>query len=319
MTVALGVDVGGTSARLVVVVREPGGSVRALGPAQKVAWYDAANAPTPERLAAVIADLAARAGVTIVPDLPVGLGFAAQLSPDGRRVLNAPNLGWRDVALADRLADALAVRRSGVRVLNDLKAILAGELAFGAARGGQNVLAVYAGTGVGGAFAIDGAIVAGDGGTAGEIGHVKLLGRSEPCGCGEVGCLEAVAGGAAILRRLVAEVEAGRLVGRPDGSPLTIADVDARAAAGDPTASALLDELADVLGHAIGGAMTLLNPEMLILGGGVLDHAPQLRARVERRALALTLTVARDRVRIAVGSLGDDAGALGAGSAALRG
>lgn len=309
---AIGVDVGGTRARLLVVDAD-GSPVS--GEAHEVAWCAGGATPTPELLATVIAQLAAEAGCRIAPGMLVGVGFAGQLSRDGRIVRNAPNLGWRDVALADELADALQLPREAVTVVNDLKAILRGELAVGAARGVDNVLAVYAGTGVGGAIAVEGRVVYGAGGNAGEIGHVKLPGSSAICGCGEVGCIEATAGGAALLRRFAAASASGELSHL--GVSPTIVDVDRAAALGDSAALAHLDEVAEVLSFAIANACTLLNPELLLLGGGVVDHAPLLRAKIVSRTTILTLAVARTTLRVAGGQLGAKAGAIGAASAAI--
>jgi glucokinase len=308
---AIGVDVGGTRVRLLAV---DASGAEVAGTLREQVWCGGEEEPTPERLGRVIASLAADAGLRLAAGMPLGVGFAGQLSRDGRVVRNAPNLGWRDVALADRLAAALGLDAADVVVVNDLKAILRGEMAAGAARGVSEVLAVYVGTGVGGAFATGGRLVLGAGGNAGEVGHVKVPGNPAVCGCGEVGCVESIAGGAALLRHFAAESAAGRLAHL--GASPTIADIDAAALRGDAAATREVERIELALAPAVANACTLLNPELLLLGGGVLDHAPGLVARLHRRIGDLTLAVSRANLRFAGGQLGTSAGSIGAAAAA---
>ena len=153
--------------------------------------------------------------------------------------------------------------------MNDVNAILVGEASFGSARGARDALAVYFGTGIGGALMVGGSLVVGAGGNAGEIGHVKVPGFEGTCGCGEVGCVEALAGGAALDRRIART---------PGWEGLGVGDVDGLATAGDPAAVALWEEVASAAGDIVSGACTLLNPSTLILGGGVLDRTPACEA-----------------------------------------
>jgi len=311
-TEAVGVDVGATHVR-VCRVRVHGRELSQEGPLVRRSWNPSGRA-TVDDLSVVLSDLVATLGAG--PRAPIGVGFAGQLTDDGRVVINAPNLGWRDVALARALENALG--RPRITVVNDMKAILAGEVSMGVARGADPVLACYVGTGVGGALAVGGAVVRGAGGNAGELGHVKLYGYDGACGCGERGCVEALCGGAAIVRRLDAERARGAWgsVFR-DGEPSDVARVDEAALAGDPTALALWDELALGLGTALAGACTLLNPELVVLGGGVFLRAPGLSERVTQATLGLTASVARARLRFEYGDLGESAGALGAACVAV--
>lgn len=311
---AIGVDTGGTNVRVCAV----DSAMRPVGEVVKAAW----RAPRPEgdvaSLAATLDRLirdvtgtsAAEAG------LPVGMGLAAMLSSDGRIVRNAPNIGWRDVALAAALESELGLPLGGVSITNDVNAILQGEIAAGAARGSRVTLAVYWGTGIGGAMALEGRVIAGAGGNCGEIGHVKVGGDAR-CGCGEVGCFEATCGGAALLRRAdaaVARGEASDLGGPGDVHP---GRIDEAARAGHPWADALWREVSERAGRVIGNVVTVWNPDVLVLGGGVLDGCPALRERVGREILARSLAVARDDLKIVSGTLGEEAGVLGGAALAL--
>jgi len=324
----LGVDVGGTHLRVCVAWLNTDGQM-AHGPIERIRWTRDAEAPSVAHLIASIETLAWRLfapGAEVLAGLPtgltrVGVGFAAQLSADGRTVLNAPNLGWRQVALAGLMEQAWNLPAGAVLVLNDLKAILAGELAIGAARGADSAIAFYVGTGVGGALAVRGRLWTGAGGNAGEIGHVKVRGYHGLCGCGERGCVEALAGGGALQRQLREWSAEGGVAAHlvPDApGTLDVAGWDQAVCDGDAWAIAFSDEVSDALAHVLAGAITFCNPELVLLGGGVFDHAPQLAKSTQHRANDLTLAACRANVRFAVGSLGDSAGVLGAAGVALQ-
>lgn len=324
----LGVDVGGTHLRVCVAWLNADGQM-AHGPIERIRWTRDDEAPSTGHLVASIERLAWRLyapEADVVAGLPMGLtrvgvGFAAQLSADGRTVLNAPNLGWRQIALAELMERAWDLPCGAVLVLNDLKAILAGELAMGSARGVDSAIAFYVGTGVGGALAVRGQLWTGAGGNAGEIGHVKVRGYDGLCGCGERGCVEALAGGGALQRQLREwSAEGGLAAHLVPGAPGTLDVVgwDAAANIGDAWAVAFSNEVADALGHVLSGAITFCNPELVLLGGGVFDHAPHLAKSTQNRANDLTLAVCRANVHFTVGVLGDAAGVLGAAGVALQ-
>lgn len=312
MALVLGADVGGTHLRL-GLFEASDWTLRWQG---KRSWRGSED--TPESLAAALRlameEAAAATGV-VVDGLPLGMGLAAQLSPDGRTVVNGPNLGWRDVAVAERMEQALGRPSGSIAVCNDLAAIVMGELGAGAAKGVQNLVALYAGTGVGGAAVVEGRLVRGTGGTAGELGHMKLPGAAGQCGCGEVGCVESVAGGAALARRLGGFSFATDLAGEWAGDP---ARLERAALAGDTVAATIATEVVEALAFAASGLCTFLNPELLLVGGGLFERAPALAKRFEARTVELTLAVARRRLEVRHGSLGDEAGLLGAAHLGLQ-
>lgn len=306
MGLLLGADVGGTHLRLGLFEAEAW-RLRWQG---KRRWRSGEDSP--ESLAAALRaamDEASAATGVHTANLPLGMGLAAQLSPDGRQVVNGPNLGWRDVAVAERVERALGRDEGSLVVCNDLAAIVMGELAAGAAVGVRHLVALYAGTGVGGAAVVDGRLVRGAGGTAGEVGHMKLPGASGLCGCGELGCVESVAGGASLGRRLAGLRFATDVEGELPSDP---ARLERAAEAGDAAAVAMAAEVVEALAYAASGLCTFLNPEVLLVGGGLFERAPSLAARFEARTLAQTLAVARGRLVVRHGALGDEAGLLGA-------
>lgn len=311
---ALGVDLGGTNARAAVVDTATG----AIVAARKELLIERGAEPVVRILAALTKGAAADAGVEPASLGTVGVGVAGQCLGATGIVLNAPNLGWRNVALGGMLAGALG---QAVRVTNDLSAAAVGEHAFGAARGISDALVVFVGSGVGAGLILGGRLFEGTYGVAGELGHVKVkpprAGMKERlCGCGEWGCLEAYAGGTNVGARVREDVNAGladrvKALAGSDAAVST-ATVEAAYEEGDLYARELWGELGELLGRAIAAATTLLNPARVVLGGGVLGGCPNLARIVRAQVMDKTARAARAGVEVVSAELGDDAGLIGA-------
>ena len=243
--------------------------------------------------------------------IPIGIGLCAQLTVGGEHVVNSPNLYWRDVAFGTMIRGAIA--HAEIRITNDLNAILIGEHAFGAAKGLNNVVAIYPGTGIGGALLVDGALVEGAFGFAGEIGHVKV-GGGISCGCGGVGCLETIAGGYYIEQRVAADRKKG-LLSREYyelDAPVRVDAIDRAFADGDPYAQELWTEVTAALAYAAAILAGFLNPELVLLGGGVLDRCPNLLENLKTAIPARCPRVCGDGLAVRLGDLGWLGGVLGA-------
>lgn len=302
MTAVIGVDLGGTNLRVaafdglaagpIAAVRHPVGDDRAVG-------------AVIEALGAAVDAVAAEAGFDRA--VPVGVGIAAMLSDRRGTVANAPNLGWRDVDFGARLAARLG-RPLGV--YNDVNAIAYGEYGLGAGHGARDLLAVFVGTGIGAGVIADGRLVEGATNCAGELGHVKVAWGADaaPCNCGGRGCVEAYVGGVHLQARI-----------RAESKHQHAGEVDAAAAAGEPWAAALWERSATLLAVAIGNAVTVLNCDRVVLGGGVLGRAPALRARTVAAMEELMPPALWAPLSIVDAALGDDAGLLGAALLATHG
>jgi len=309
----IGIDLGGTNARAAVVDPVTGAVVAA----EKRPHVERTPIAVARSVAEATRSAAAQAGLDLATLAGVGVGVAGQCDGTTGVVVNAPNLGWRDAPFGDLLAQELHVP---VQVVNDLSAAAWGERAFGAARGADDAVLVFVGSGVGSGLILGGRLHQGAGGVAGEIGHVKVAPRGaqpRPCGCGEWGCLEAYAGGmnlAARVRDEVAEGKAGGVLEAAggDASRVNASAVEAAYLAGDPYARELWAEVGELLGTAMANVVTLLNPARLVLGGGVLLGCPNLE-RIARAHLGdRTLRVARRGLVVERAGLGDDAGVVGA-------
>lgn len=264
-------------------------------------------------------DVLLNLGLTMEAIGGVGVGIAGQCLGSSGVVLVGPNLGWRDVRFGEMLQLDLG---RPVRVVNDLSAAAWGEAMAGAARGYRDVILVFVGSGVGSGLILGGRLYEGAGGIAGEFGHIKVVPGGRMCGCGERGCLEAYVGGHNITRRLQEMVQVGggrgilAMVGG-DASLLSGSALEVAATAGDRDAIALREEMAQMLGVAIGNVVTLLNPSRVVLGGGVLQNMPDFRKRVVEQARLHGSAGHIKQVEFVEAGLRDDAGLIGAGLLAL--
>jgi predicted NBD/HSP70 family sugar kinase len=200
----------------------------------------------------------------------LGVGVPALVARDGR-VVFGPNLGWRDVPLRARLAATWSVP---VVVDNDTKAAALAERLFGAAQGARDFVLVAGHSGIGGAVHLDGRIVRGAGGFAGELGHVTVEPGGRPCGCGDRGCLEAYLSERAVEAQLR---ERGVVVAGYEGAA-------ERAAAGDVAVLEVLDGAGVRLGRALADVVDLLDPECIVLAGSLARRGPVRGARGRARA-----------------------------------
>jgi glucokinase len=312
MTIYAGFDVGGTNAR--VSIYDVDGAV--LGTAKSRIRDATRPDEVAETLEALLEEVFDGARAEAWELSAVGLGLAGQMSKNGEIVVNGPNLGWRDVPFAELMRAQLAERfgEVRVRVVNDLSALIWGEAFSGAIKGSKDVLAVYVGTGVGGAILSGGELVDGSGGKAGEIGHVKVVRDGRLCGCGQRGCLEAYAGGVHLERQVaeVAHAHGLEQLFRPDvPGQVDLARADGLSATVEPLGE-LWERATTHLATSLANACTLLNPEVLLLGGGVLMNLENFRLLTLAKTSPLILDAARDDMEIRFPMLGDDAGMLGA-------
>ncbi|MEE9202256.1 MAG: ROK family protein [Dehalococcoidia bacterium] len=263
----------------------------------------------------------ARAGRSAGEVAGIGIACAGLVEPEKGVVVSSPNLpGWDRVPLRERIEAALGVRTF---LDNDANAAALGEHRFGAGRGYSHLMFITVSTGIGAGLVLGGRLYTGAWGTAGEVGHMTLEPGGPPCGCGGRGCLEALASGTAIAQEAVRRLKAGepsQLLELSRGRPerVTAELVGQAAMAGDGLAREVVERAATYLGIGLANAVNLLNPEVVVVGGGVsrmgeLLLAP-VRAAMKERAYSLTV---RD-VRLVLAALGDMAGVLGMASYVLE-
>jgi glucokinase len=249
----------------------------------------------------------------------IGVACAGQIQPETGAVVCAANVGWRDVPLGESLTATFGVP---VHVENDVRAAAWGEYRFGARRHPSSLLAVFVGTGVGSGLVLDGRLWTGAGNAAGELGHTQVVVDGLSCSCGGRGCLEQYASGAGFRRRFrdaraVGVKTALSAMTGDDPAALEATMVAAAANSGDELARALWSDARCYLTAALANFVTLFNPQVLVLGGGVFEALPELVDELTGGILRATTQLARGSLTIERARLGQWAGVLGA--AALGG
>ena len=314
MRLIVGVDLGGTTI-VVGTLTEDGMAMHGL--VDELTPVHLGPEGVVERMLAMIRESVDRtraelgAGVEIAG---VGIGAPGPLDTQRGIVIIAPNLGWRDMPLRDRIGVATGFDAT---LDNDANCATLGEWWRGAAQGGRIVVGITIGTGIGGGIVLDGQVFHGASDVAAEIGHMTIDVTGRRCKCGNYGCLEAYASGTAIAARTIEELEAGTpssirsLVGG-DLSRVTAHTVYQAAHDGDALALEIVRDTARFLGAGIANVLNMLNPEVVVVTGGVTKAGDRLfeplRTEVARRAFKPAVAVCR----IVTGGLPGVAGVYGA-------
>lgn len=296
---SIGVDIGGTKV-LAAVVDEAGRVVdtaTTATPGKGSGIDDATAQEVEDALVGVITDLTREHG-----RCTVGVAAAGFVDAVGEKVRFAPHLPWRDEPLSARLTDRLGHRVVGeVHVDNDANAALWAEVRFGAAAHAEHVVMITLGTGIGGALLLGGALHRGLNGMAGELGHMQVVPEGRLCECGGRGCWEQYCSGRALGRAAAAA-----------GSGLSGPQLTEAAQSGDPAAVAAYDEVGRWLGVGAANVAAAVDPELIVVGGGV-SAAGELLLDPARRALAESLVGTGHRVlpELVGARLGPLAGVVG--------
>ena len=308
---AVGVDVGGTHIAVGLMERDG----RVLKHSEILTPKDGA-ASILDAIINLIAETTS--GVESAEIAGIGIGLPAQVDFGRQSVVFCTNLPLADVEVR-----ALVSAGAGLEVTidNDGHCAGIGELRFGAAKGMRDVVMITLGTGVGGALLPDGAPFRGARGLAGEVGHMIVSVGGAPCPCGANGHLEAYVGSRALgaQGQKVARSERGAAIrARAGGDPdaVTAEHVVKAAAAGDPAASDILLEAGGILGEALVGIVNMLNPRLIVVGGGIGEHADMLVARATEIIAEKSLEGRAD-VEVVQALLSNDAGVLGAAALAF--
>lgn len=311
----VGVDIGGTNLVVALVSVETGEAVSLRSRATEAFnGADAAVSNISRMVDDAITETLEERGGTREDVVGMGIGSPGPLDLEAGIVLDAFNLGWKDFPLRDMLSSAVGLPAS---LDNDANCATYGEWWQGAGRGARSVVGVTLGTGIGGGIIIDGRLVHGASGSAGELGHTTISVAGRRCKCGNYGCLEAYASGPNIAARAVEGLEAGAesvlldLV-QGDMNAVTAVTVYEALVLGDEYAHEVMQETAKILGAGISNVINTLNPEVVVIVGGVTragDHLfVPLRAEVRRRAFKTSVAACR----IVPGELPETAGAIGA-------
>lgn len=311
--IMVGIDMGGTSLRALVV--NPQNEILAIektptNVAQKPAGII-------RDLASMVEDVIRSAGFRRTQLRAVSIGAPGAADPETGMLYHAPNLGWEAVPLGAELRKLLHVP---VFVENDVNVGVVGEYALGAGQGTKELVGIFVGTGIGGGIISHGELYLGTRGAAAEVGHMIVQVDGPVCGCGNHGCIEALASRTAMERDVRAAIAKGekssvlKIMEERGKDRMTSSIIQRALKRNDPVMRKVMKRAQYYLGIAVAGVVNLLDPECVVMGGGIAERLGEAFVKPIRQAAYENFLRRHDaeRVKIVAGTLGDNAGPLGA-------
>ena len=307
----IGFDLGGTKMMAVVYDQK----FKLLGKKRKKTKGNEGAQAGVQRIISTLNEALADAKITPDQLKGIGCGIPAPLDLEKGIILEAPNLGWKNVRLKQMLSDEY---HCPVTLLNDVDAGTFGEYRFGAGRGGRCVLGIFPGTGIGGGCVYHGQLIEGGNNSCMEIGHLNMDRNGRLCGCGKRGCLETSASRLAIAAEAAAAAYRGEApilleLAGTDLAQIRSGVLAEAIARGDKVVEAIVRNAASRIGLAIGNVANLLAPDIAVLGGGMVEAMSSLFLEEVSKAIGQSAMkpFAKD-LTVKVAELGDFAGAMGA-------
>ncbi|MBS6603564.1 MAG: ROK family protein [Brachyspira sp.] len=306
----IGIDVGGTNVKIALVDSDGKIGYSNTIPTRAEMGYEY----TINNMKQAIRDLMTETKLSAKDIEGIGFGLPGQVdfkSGIVRLITNIP--GWVEIPLAKMIEDEFHIP---TRIDNDVRCAALGELNFGAGKGCENLICITVGTGIGSGLIINGKLVRGASNAAGEIGHIKLQMHDGPiCGCGDTGCLEAFASGPSIVAMAEEYILGGKSTKyreMANGGAITPFIVAEAAKAGDPVARRIFTRMGEYIGIGMASVVNLLNPERIIVGGGVADAGDILLNPLKETIKKRAMKIAGETVQVVPAQLGNTAGVIGA-------
>lgn len=310
MKYAIGIDLGGTKVLSALIDKETGEVMMSV---KKKTKKDKGPGKILEKINDSIREIL---DANLVPKseiMSIGIGAAGQVDRERGVLLAAPNLDCFNLDLKTKLEAEFNIP---VYVGNDVEIATLGEIKFGAGRGYKNLVCIFVGTGVGSGIVRNGEIYTGATGTAGEIGHIVVDYGGRQCGCGAMGCLEAYASRSAIEKRITGALKKGRnsiiLDYIEDGKPISSGMIRKSLEQRDELVTQALDEGSEYLSAGIASVINFINPELIILGGGLIDAIDYFYEKTITKAHVKALPVPASKIEFKKAELGDYSGVIGA-------
>lgn len=313
----IGIDLGGSHVSAAVV--DPNGAVVAQADAAIDRTRPAHDLITDD-IAGTVRSAAQAAGLAMTRIGAVGMGLPGNIDRTSGVCRFSPNFGWRDVPVGPPLQQALGVP---VLLLNDVRSHTLGEWHFGAGAGLGSFAMFALGTGIGGGLVIGGRLIEGAHSAGGELGHITVDPQGPRCGCGNHGCIEAIAAGPAIVRMAREQAATGRgrvalALAGGDLDALTPARVAQAAQEGDTDALEIWETAGRAMGVAVAAVLTSVDPEQVLIGGGVGQAGEVLLGPMRDEAAKRARMIAPAVTPIVAAALGERAGVIGAAALALE-
>ncbi|HKP35540.1 MAG TPA: ROK family protein [Pyrinomonadaceae bacterium] len=307
----VGVDFGGTKIYAGVFTE----SLQCLGTARISTKSNRGPEGVIERLARSVTDAVDECDLNLKQVTGIGIGAPGAVDSEKGKVIVAPNLDWQDVPLKKELERHLGVP---VFVENDCNLAMLGVYVVELESKPRHALGIFIGTGIGGGIVLNGEFYTGANHTAGEIGHMVLQADNGPlCGCGNKGCFEALASRTAIFRRIQDAIEQGQktilteILGK-NLEDMRSGDLRRAIRRGDKFVKKIVEEAAHYTGVAVANLMNILNPDVVVLGGGIIEALEeQIMPIIKETAMKHALKGTATNVTIRAAKLADDAGIVG--------
>ncbi len=313
----LGVDLGGTKI-LSAVVTESG---QVISRGKKKTKPDRSTEEILDRIVRSCEKALEAAEMTIDQIEAIGVGSPGPLDPDRGVVIETPNVNLANASITEYISNKLG---KPAFLDNDVNVGTLGEFVYGAGKGKKDVIGIFMGTGIGGGVIVDGNLVHGYSKNAGELGHMKIVAYGEKCGCGQKGCLEAYASKTAMIKTFQKAVKKGeetiltKLVG-DKWNKLTSKVFYQAFEEKDKLVIKTVEKAADYTGIAVGSLLNIFSPEVVIIGGGLIEAlGERVLETIRKSAEENSFPICFKGVEIVPAALGDDSGILGAAALAWR-
>ncbi|MBR3605178.1 MAG: ROK family protein [Candidatus Gastranaerophilales bacterium] len=306
----IGVDIGGTNVKIALVDFDGKIVYSNTVPTRAEMGYEAGV----NNIKQAIKELMQETGENAKSIEAIGFGLPGQIDYKEGIVKNLPNIpGWVNIPLAKIIEDEFSIP---TRLDNDVRCAALGELNFGAGKGCENLICITVGTGIGSGIVLNGKLVRGATNAAGEIGHIKMHMTEGPlCGCGDYACFEAYASGPAIVTMAKEYISGGKSAKykemATDGiiTPYIVAQA---ALQGDAVSIQIFKQMGKIIGTGLASVINLLNPEKIIIGGGVADAGAILLDPIKATIADRAMPIQAAAVEVVPAQLANTAGVIGA-------
>lgn len=307
---SIGIDLGGTKILIGLVEKESGKVVSHI---KKKTKKEKGPENIVRKMVEGVEELLEESGKSFTEISSIGIGSAGQIDRKNGIIIGAPNLDCYNLNLKEILQDKFNIP---VFVGNDVEVATIGEQKFGAGKGCADFVCVFVGTGIGSAIVKNGHIIYGATGTAGELGHIIVDLNGRPCACGAHGCLEAYASRSAIETRIEGALKKGRksCISEylEEGKAITSSMIRKSIEREDELVTQCVSEASEYLSGGLASVINLINPELIILGGGLIEAVDYFYKQTIKKAKSKSLPVPAEKIRFSKTILGDYSGVIGA-------
>ncbi len=307
---SIGVDLGGTKIMAGIINTNTGDVVSY---AKKRTKKERGSDVIVKRIIETIEKVIDESNIEIDKVESIGMGAAGQVDRENGIIISAPNLKCYDVNIKSILEEHF---NKPVKLGNDVEVATLGEMTFGSGKDFNNFVCVFVGTGIGSGIVLNGKIHKGTSGTAGEIGHIVISEGGRLCGCGANGCLEAYASRSAVEKKIKAQIKRGRnsvvIEYLKESGNLRSSQLKDSVSENDELVIECIKESAGYLSSGLASIMNFLNPEAIILGGGMIEAIDLLFEETTKKVKNKALSVPASKTKIIKAKLGDFSGIVGA-------